>query len=132
MKNFTIAELSASATASRLHISNNPAATHVAALTRLVDHILDPLRDAWRAPIRVNSGYRSTALNRAVGGTATSQHLRGEAADITAGSPDANRKLFSLAIKMQLPFDQLIDEKNYSWIHISYSPRHRRNILHLK
>ncbi len=132
MKNFTIAELSASTTASRLHISNCPAATHVAALTRLVDHILDPLRDAWGAPLRVNSGYRSTALNRAIGGTATSQHLRGEAADITAGSPDANRKLFSLAIKMQLPFDQLIDEKNYSWIHISYSPRHRRNILHLK
>lgn len=132
MKNFTIAELSASATASRLHIPNSPAATHVAALTQLVDHILDPLRDAWGAPISVNSGYRSAALNRAVGGTATSQHLRGEAADITAGSPETNRRLFSLAIRLQLPFDQLIDEKNYSWIHVSYSPRHRRNILHLK
>lgn len=132
MKNFTIAELSASTTAVRLRIPNIPDSTHIDALTRLATHILDPLRDAWGAPIRVNSGYRSPSLNRAVGGSATSQHLRGEAADITAGSPRANRRLFALAISLQLPFDQLIDEKNYSWIHVSYSPRHRRNILHLK
>ena len=132
MKNFTITELSASATATRMRIQNIPAPAHITALTALVNNVLDPLRDAWGAPIRVTSGYRSPALNRAVGGTPTSQHLRGEAADITAGSPEANRQLFKLAIRLQLPFDQLIDEKDYSWIHVSYSPRHRRNILHLR
>ena len=79
----------------------------------------------------MNSGYRCDALNKAVGGSKTSQHRYGLAADITAGSKFENRRLFILAQKLDLPFDQLIDEKGYSWIHISYSEKPRKQILHL-
>lgn len=57
--------------------------------------------------------------------------MAGQAADITVGTPDQNKKLFQLIIDMNLPFDQLIDEKNFRWVHVSYSPRHRKQILHL-
>ena len=81
--------------------------------------MLDPLREWYGKPIAVNSGYRCPQLNRLVGGAASSQHLKGEAADITAGSREENRKLFEY-IRENLPFDQLIDEKNFSWVHVSY------------
>ncbi len=55
-------------------------------MTLLVDHILDPIREAWGKPIKINSGYRSKALNSKVGGSKTSDHMLGRAADITAGS----------------------------------------------
>ena len=87
MKHFTLKELTRSSTAERLGIRNKPAVCEVAALERLVRYVLDPLRERYGRPVVVTSGYRSPALNRAVGGAATSQHLRGEAADITAGSP---------------------------------------------
>ena len=70
-------------------IDNTPPSSAVKALNDLVDNVLDPLREAWGGPIRVNSGYRCPELNRIVGGTPTSQHQRGEAADITVGSPSA-------------------------------------------
>ena len=82
--------------------------------------------------ITVNSGYRCSKLNAAVGGAKTSQHMRGEAADITAGSKTENKKLFEL-IRDNLPFDQLIDESNYSWVHVSYvsTSKNRKQILSL-
>lgn len=124
MKYFTIEELSKSTTASRLGIDNKPPFGVVDNLTALVDHLLDPIRERWGRPIRVNSGYRSEALNIAVGGSKTSQHRYGEAVDITVGSPAENAKLFELIKKMrtagEIVFDQLIDEKGLSWIHISY------------
>lgn len=102
------------------------------ALTALVDNVLDPLRRAWGAPITVTSGYRCTRLNAAVGGAANSHHLRGMAADITAGTRDDNRRLFALALALNLPFTQLIDEKNMAWIHISHDPADlRRQTLKL-
>lgn len=131
MKYFTIDELCRSETAAGLGLANRPTAQATANLTALVDHVLDPLREAWGGPIRVNSGYRCKALNSAVGGKVTSQHLLGEAADITVGSRAQNRKLFQLIKDLKLPFDQLIDESGMSWIHVSYSPRHRRQILKL-
>lgn len=84
----------------------------------------------------VNSGYRSPALNRAVGGVATSQHVKGEAADITAGSTTANKRLFDKIMELQkegkIAFDQLIDESHYRWIHISYrADGNRYQVLHL-
>ena len=101
-------------------------------LKALADNVLDPLREWYGKPITVNSGYRCPQLNRLVGGAASSQHLKGEAADITAGSKEANRKLFDY-IKSHLPFDQLIDEKNYSWVHVSYKRdgNNRKQILKL-
>ncbi len=128
---FSLSELTRSATGSSLNIDNTPPPSAVANLTALVDNVLDPLRKAWGNPITVNSGYRSPRLNAAVGGAASSQHLKGEAADISAGSPDLNRRLFNLAVSLHLPFDQLIDERGYLWLHISHSRISNRNqILH--
>ena len=127
MKYFTIAELCRSATARRLGIDNTPPASAVKAMTVLVDEVLDPLREAWGGPIRVNSGYRCPELNEAVGGTPTSQHQRGEAADITVGSRSANRRLLALIKRLDLPVDQCIDEKGCRWIHVSHRKgRNRR------
>ena len=119
---FTLQELCYSTTAQANGINNTPNATQRNALTALVDTILDPLRRAWGKPILVNSGYRCPALNKAVGGVASSQHLRGEAADITTGSPETNKQLYDLAIALRLPFDQLIGERGYTWLHISHKP----------
>ncbi len=127
MKWFTIDELCESSTARRLHIDNRPSVSVKAALRALVEHLLDPLREAWGHPLRVNSGYRCEALNRAVGGVSNSQHLLGEAADITAGSRDANRRLLAMINKLGLPYDQLIDECNGRWLHVSYRAGHNRH-----
>lgn len=136
MKHFTMRELTRSATAKRLGIDNEPTEAVKANLTALVEHILDPLREAWGAPIVVTSGYRSPALNEAVHGAASSQHVIGQAADIhtVSDKPEDNRKLLDLIIKLGLPFDQVINEypnraMQPDWIHVSYSTRHRRNKL---
>ena len=131
MRHFTIAELTRSATARRLGIDNTPPASAVRALTAFVDDVLDPLRDAWGGPIRVNSGYRCPELNKAVGGTPSSQHQHGEAADITVGSRSANRRLLALIKRLDLPVDQCIDEKGCRWIHVSHR-RGRNRRLYMK
>ena len=131
MKYFTIKELCKSSTATLKRIDNTPNSEIVNNLEQLVDNILDPLREAYGKPIKVNSGYRCEALNVAVGGSKTSQHRYGLAADITTGSRLENKKLFILAKQLNLPFDQLIDEKTYSWIHISFSKNPRKQVLHL-
>lgn len=131
MKYFTIKELCKSSTATQRGIDNTPNSEIVSNLEQLVDKILDPLREKYGKPVRVNSGYRCDKLNKAVGGSSTSQHKYGLAADITAGSRLENKKLFTLIQQLNLPFDQLIDEKNYSWIHVSISKNPRKQILHL-
>ena len=128
MRHFTIKELVRSDTATRLGINNTPPASAVKALNALVDNVLDPLRDAWGGPIHVNSGYRSPRLNRIVGGTPSSQHQRGEAADITVGSPARNRRLLALIKRLDLPVDQCIDEKGCRWIHVSHRAGHNRRL----
>jgi hypothetical protein len=122
MKYFTFTELTQSDRAKQAGIDNNPAPDSVvwANLEALVNNVLDPLRTMWGKPITVNSGYRSAALNKLIGGAKNSAHLTGEAADITAGSHDANNRLWELALEMELPFDQIIDEKNFSLLHISH------------
>lgn len=135
MKYFTIQELTISNTAQRKDIDNTPDQKAAAALTALVANVLDPLREAWGRPIVVNSGYRCPKLNRAVGGVARSQHIKGEAADIRTLSNRRweNEQLFKFIVQMKLPFDQLIDEHGYSWIHVSYSEsKNRRQVLHVK
>ena len=83
--------------------------------------ILTEIREHYGKPLIINSGYRCPALNKAVGGTTKSQHISGEAADITAGSKSANRRLFNLLRSLRLPVDQVIDEHDFSWIHVSHS-----------
>lgn len=128
---FTKSELTRSDTARILKIDNTPTPEASAALDALMWNVLDPIRRMWGKPIIVNSGYRCPKLNAAVGGSATSQHMKGEATDITAGGPTENKELFDMIAQSAIPFDQLIDEKNYRWIHVSYRPNGRRNILHL-
>ncbi len=132
MKYFTMRELTSSATAEARRIDNTPTTEAAVRLTTLVTHVLDPLREMYGKPITVNSGYRCPQLNAAVGGAKTSQHMRGEAADITAGSKEENKKLFEL-IRKNLPFDQLLNESDYSWVHVSYvSPeKNRKQTLNL-
>ena len=77
------------------------------------------MREWYGKPIIVNSGYRCEALNKAIGGAKSSQHMLGEAADITVGSKEENEKLFDY-IKDNLEFDQLINESDFSWVHVSY------------
>lgn len=134
MKYFTMNELIASATAKRLGIPNVPTWREAENLRLLVENVLDPLREAWGAPIIVTSGFRSKMLNEMVGGAANSQHTTGMAADIRTLSdlPQDNERLFDLARRMDLPFDQLIDEFRYNWIHISYSRYSmRKQVLHI-
>lgn len=122
-KYFTLYEMTASATAKRKGINNTPNETVKRNLLLLVKNVLDPLREAWGAPIIVTSGYRSVRLNAAVGGARSSQHVTGQAADIRTVSdrPEDNRKLRDLLIKLNLPFDQLIDEFGCDWIHVSFN-----------
>ena len=127
-KNFTLTELTKTSTG----ITNHPNKEQVAALIKLCGNVLQPARDLYGLPIRVNSGFRSIAVNRAVKGASKSQHLLGEAADITALSKEDNKKLFEI-IRDNLSFDQLINEQNYSWIHVSYksAESNRKKVLKL-
>ena len=131
MKYFTITELTKSATAKRNGIDNKPSATVERKLVALIEKVLDPLREAYGAPIIVTSGYRCEKLNKAVGGAASSQHVKGEAVDIRTVSdkPEDNKKLYDLILKLKLPFDQLINEYGYDWVHVSYGSKHRRQKL---
>ena len=131
-KYFTLGELCKSDTAIAKRIENTPDYTTIERINALMDECLDKVRDMWGKPIGVNSGYRSPELNRAVGGAKNSQHIKGEAADITAGGRENNRKLFDMICESGIEFDQLIDESNYKWLHISYCKDYnRKQILHL-
>lgn len=120
MKNesfFSIEELSASETAKRLGIDNTPSADAVKNMQRLINRVLDPARKALGMPITVNSGFRSPALNAAVGGAARSYHLSGRAADLNAGSRKLNLRLYD--ILKNLPHVELLNEQNATWIHVA-------------
>lgn len=104
---------------SSLGINNRCRKEHVKNLTALVDNVLDPLREWYGKPIMVNSGYRCEELNKAVKGSKTSQHMSGQAADIDTGDRQQNKLLFEY-IRKNLSFDQLIDESNFAWVHVSY------------
>ena len=122
-KNFTLEELCASATAKAKGIRNNPGQTDIINLCALVHQVLQPLREAMGQPIKIGSGYRSLALNKAVGGVSNSQHMKGEAADLCIdGDMVKGRKWFEW-IKSHCEFDQLIWEHNAKgsyWVHVSY------------
>lgn len=138
-KNFSYDELIASSTAKRLGLDNTPTPEEKEKLRRLAIELLQPIRDAWKSPIIVNSAYRSEEVNKAVGGVKNSQHRLGEAADITIGGKDRNRKLFNFIYKLinqgKIKVGQLIDEYNYSWIHVSLprtNGKPNNMVLHLK
>lgn len=131
MKYFTLKELTRSVTAKNKGIDNTPGEVEKNNLIALVENVLDPLREAWGQPIIITSGYRCPALNRAVGGAAASQHVKGEAADIRTVSDtvEDNKALYELIKILNLPIDQCINEYGYDWIHVSYSPKNRKKFF---
>lgn len=128
-KDFTLEEMTRSETATRHGFKEQFAPNEEvrANLKQLCENILQPLREKLGVKVIVTSGYRSKRTNNAVGGSATSQHVEGQAADIRVNgiSPiEICRKIK----EFELPFDQLIEEFG-QWVHVSYSPRHRRQVL---
>ena len=121
---FTIEELYASQTAKVKGINNKPSVQQMINLVYLAAFVLEPLREAMNEPIKIGSGFRSKELNKAVGGVQNSQHMKGQAADLCIdGDRKKGRKWFEY-IRDNLPFDQLIWEKNpktgSEWVHVSF------------
>ena len=120
---FTIEELCASNTAKAKGISNKPNVQQMINLVYLTAYVLEPLRVAMGESIKISSGFRSEALNKAVGGAFNSQHKKGQAADLCIdGNIEKGKRWFNY-IRQHLPFDQLIWEHDKSgtyWVHVSY------------
>jgi len=127
-KHLSLKEVVRSNTAIKKGIDNNPTKEHLNNLIRLADNVFEPLREYINKPINVSSGYRSEALNKLIGGASGSQHSKGEALDLDNGKL-LNKIMFEY-IKDNLEFDQLINEQNYSWIHVSYREgKNRKQVL---
>lgn len=127
---FTLEELCASQTARARNLRNIPSTQEICNLCALTHHVLQPLRTWWSRPITIGSGYRTPALNRAVGGVPDSQHTRGQAADLCIDGDMEKARAWFNYIRDNLPFDQLILEHNAKgthWIHVSYHPTHNRH-----
>lgn len=127
-KHISYAEAIHSQTAIRKGINNTPNKEQLENMQLLAEKVFEPLREKFGA-IRISSFFRSVKLNKAIGGSATSQHCTGEAMDIQAMGVITNKQLFS-EIKDKLDFDQLIAEfktdNDLSWVHVSYSKTHNR------
>lgn len=135
-ENFTLGEMIVSSTAKKYGIDNTPDIFDITSMEELCKNLLQPIRNAYGKPIIISSGYRCPKLNSKIGGSKTSQHMKGEAADINDGVAyrkggearyAANAMLFDLIYKMG-GYDQLINEFPDSkgrpqWIHISYNPQ---------
>lgn len=117
---FTIKELINSSVAKRYGIDNTPDEKTLSNLELLIKQ-LDSIRSSFGSPIIVTSGYRCPELNKLVGGSKTSAHVKGLAADLICND---NKKLFEL-IRDNFDYDQLINEKNYSWIHYGLAENNR-------
>jgi zinc D-Ala-D-Ala carboxypeptidase len=128
--NLSLAEAISSATALRRGIANKPTQQHLLNLKEVALHIFQPCRNHFGKPLRVTSGYRSEALNEAIGGSKKSQHSKGEALDMQSTKGYTNKELF-MYIKDHLEFDQLIGEFpdnvwEYAWVHCSYKKEGNR------
>jgi len=122
---FTLAEMTTSQTAARRGIDNTPGDHEIAALMTLCVEVLEPLRAHFDRPVIVSSGYRSPELNRAIGGSSTSQHCKGEAADFTV--PGVSVLDLARWMRRNLQYDQLIYEFG-RWVHVSYRAGTLRNM----
>lgn len=134
-ENLSLAEVIRSETAKRKGVSNMPTPEHIENFKKLAENVFQPIRKHFGRPIHISSGYRSAALNKAIGGAASSQHCKGEAIDIDMdGTEITNAQVFNY-IKDNLSFDQMIWEfgtdKNPDWVHVSYNStgKQRKQIL---
>lgn len=125
-EHITYEEATNSPTAKRNGIDNTPSERELNNMKAVAAYCFEPLRKWYGKPITINSFYRCEKLNKLVGGNPNSQHRFGEAIDMTAGSKEENKKLFDWC-KANLIFDQLINEYDYSWIHISFRNGQNRN-----
>lgn len=129
-KNFTLRELTKSETAARYGIDNKPNPEFTVNLQKLCETVLQPIRDEYKKPIVISSGYRCPLLNKIVKGVPGSDHLVGAAADIHSVSDTIadNKKLFDIILKMikekRINVRQLILEKSGDWIHISINNKY--------
>lgn len=135
-EHFNWGEVITSDTAKRLGLNNTPTSEAISNLKALFTNVIEPLRVAYCKPLQINSGYRSPAVNKAVGGVATSQHTTGQACDIEPVEPGHEKEfaLFVLSKINELPIDQVIiefadKEGRPNWIHISHTANPRRNAL---
>jgi len=125
-KNLSLGEFTRSQTAKRRGIDNTPKDKHLKAAKLLAENIFQPIRECFAVPIFISSGYRSDALNEAIGGSKTSQHSKGEAIDIDMDHRNGpeNEEIFHY-IRENLLFDQLIWEfgtdERPDWVHVSYN-----------
>ena len=127
---FTLAEFTRSESAKRHGVSNEPTPEHLENIRVLCEKVLEPIRAKY-GPIVISSGYRSKTLNHYIGGTLKSQHMEGKAVDIDMDGMGTvtNKEIFEY-IKYNLEFDQLINEFNYAWVHVSYNAgKNRKQIL---
>ena len=130
-KNFTLNEFTKSVSAIRNGVGNEPTKEHIRNIQLLVKFVLQPIREALGLPIKITSGYRSEALNKLIGGSKRSQHCKGQAADIQFRVDGVmnNKAIWDKVLELGLPFDQMINEFDFTWIHISYN--HEKNRKHL-
>ena len=126
-KNFVLSEITRSNTAKRKGISNEPKQEHLVNLQRLVTNLIQPMRNAL-GPIRVTSGYRSPELNRAIGGSSKSQHCKGQALDLQFWKDGkmCNKEIYDWVLDNAIEFDQMINEFDFAWIHISLKKENNR------
>ena len=119
-KNFVLSEITRSNTAKRLGIDNGPNKDHLRNIQRLVSNLVQPMRDAL-GPIRISSGYRNPNVNRAIGGSTKSQHCKGEALDLQFWNDGqiSNKEIYDWVLRSDVEFDQMINEFDFAWIHIS-------------
>lgn len=125
---FDLCEFTRSESAKREGVSNMPTVEHLVNIKILCERVLEPIRAKF-GPINISSGYRSSDLNHFIGGSLNSDHCKGRAADIDMdnhGGGVTNRMIFDY-IKDNLDVDQLINEFNYSWIHVGYRGKDNRN-----
>lgn len=128
---FDLAEFTRSESAKRHGVSNEPTPEHLENIKVLCERVLEPIRMFNDGPLNISSGYRSKTLNHFIGGSLSSQHCEGKAADIDMDgmTGKSNKEIFEY-IKNNLEFDQLINEFNYSWVHVSYNTgKNRKQVL---
>ena len=118
-KHITLQEATESATALRLGIKNEPNETVLDAMKYVAENLFEPIREWYDKPIKINSFYRCVALNKAVKGSLTSGHVLGNSIDISGGNKVENKKLFDFIKTSGLDYDQVINEYDFTWIHIS-------------
>ena len=130
-KNFVLSEITRSNAAKRLGIKNEPSKKHLQNIKNIIINLIQPMRNAL-GPIRISSGYRNPNVNRAINGSRKSQHCKGEALDLQFWSDGeiSNKEIYDWVLSSDVEFDQMINEFDFSWIHISFKEKgNRKQVL---